>query len=199
MTNLCTKGTVRKRPIKNGQTSLYLDFYPPIRNPKTDRLSRREYLGLLDHDTGKSFKLNAEDMSAIQDLVAETLDMQRGQKKSETGIDHLERNDFIIQKQENKKKQLQEEVNKAAAEKEEVEAEVEAAKTEVADLWKEHDYLTSANRTKAERSNRLDLDIRNKTNRSQALDDAIDAKKQEVAGLTAKADEKLLLYDIAVR
>ena len=43
----------------------------------------------------------------------------------------------------------------------------------------------------AERSNRLDLDIRNKTNRSQALDDAIDAKKQEVAGLEAKADKKL--------
>lgn len=38
-------------------------------------------------------------MSAIQDLVTETLDMQRGQKKSETGIDHLERNDFIIRKQ----------------------------------------------------------------------------------------------------
>ena len=99
----------------------------------------------MDHDTGKSFKLNAEDMSAIQDLVAETLDMQRGQKKSETGIDHLERNDFIILKQENKKKQLQEEAKKAIAEKEEANAEVEAAKTEVADLWKEHDYLTSAN------------------------------------------------------
>ena len=145
----------------------------------------------MDHDTGKSFKLNAEDMSAIQDLVAETLDMQRGQKKSETGIDHLERNDFIIQKQESKKKQLQEEAKEVVAEKEEVEAEVETAKTEVADLWKEHDYLTSANRTKAERSNRLDLDIRTKTNRSQALDDAIDAKKQEVAELAAKADEKL--------
>lgn len=145
----------------------------------------------MDHDTGKSFKLNAEDMSAIQDLVAETLDMQRGQKKSETGIDHLERNDFIILKQESKKKQLQEEAKKVIAEKDEAEAEVEAAKTEVADLWKEHDYLTSVNRTKAERSNRLDLDIRNKTNRSQALDDSIDAKKQEVAGLEAKADKKL--------
>ena len=145
----------------------------------------------MDHDTGKSFKLNAEDMSAIQDLVAETLDMQRGQKKSETGIDHLERNDFIIQKQESKKKHLHEEAKKVMAEKEEAEAEIEAAKTEVTDLWKEHDYLTSANRTKAERSNRLDLDIRNKTNRSQALDDAIDAKKQEVAELAAKADKKL--------
>ena len=145
----------------------------------------------MDHDTGKSFKLNAEDMSAIQDLVAETLDMQRGQRKSETGIDHLERNDFIIQKQESKKKQLQEEAKKAVAEKEEAEAEVEAAKTEVADLWKEHDYLTNSNRTKVERSNRLDLDIRNKTSRSQTLDDDIDAKKQEVASLTAKADKKL--------
>ena len=41
MTNICTKVTVRRRPIKNGQTSLYLDFYPPVRNPKTGKLSRR--------------------------------------------------------------------------------------------------------------------------------------------------------------
>lgn len=27
MTNICTKVTVRKRPIKNGQVSLYLDNY----------------------------------------------------------------------------------------------------------------------------------------------------------------------------
>lgn len=46
MTNICTKVTVRKRSISNGQTSLYLDFYPAIRNPKTGKLSRREYLGL---------------------------------------------------------------------------------------------------------------------------------------------------------
>ena len=145
----------------------------------------------MDHDTGKSFKLNAEDMSAIQDFVAETLDMQRGQKKSETGIDHLERNDFIIRKQESKKKQLQEEAKKAVAEKEEAATEVEAAKTEVADLWKEHDYLTNSNRTKVERSNRLDLDIRNKTNRTQSLDDTIEAKSKEVSKLAAQADEKL--------
>ena len=61
----------------------------------------------MDHSTGKSYKLNADDMSVMQDMVAETLGMERGQKKAETGIEHLERNDFIIQKQENKKKQLQ--------------------------------------------------------------------------------------------
>ena len=145
----------------------------------------------MDHSTGKSFKLDDKDMEKLQDMVAETLDMQRGQKKSETGLDHLERNDFIIQKQESKKKELQEATEKAIAEKEEVEAEAEAAKTEVADLWKEHDYLTSSNRTKVERSNRLDFDIKTKQNRSQSLDDAIDAKKEEVNQLAAKADEKL--------
>ena len=69
----------------------------------------------MDHVTGKSYKLDAKDMSAMQDLVAEVLDMERGQKKSETGLDHLERNDFIIQKQESKKKQLQEETDKLTA------------------------------------------------------------------------------------
>ena len=46
MTNICTKVTVRKRPIKNGQLSLYLDFYPPVKNPKTGKTTRREYLGI---------------------------------------------------------------------------------------------------------------------------------------------------------
>ena len=151
----------------------------------------------IDHATGKSYKLNAEDMSEIQDMVAETLDMQRGQKKSETGLDHLERNDFIIQKQENKKKQLQEETQKAITEKEKAEAEVEVAKTEVADLWKAHDLLTDSNRTKKERSNRLDFDIRTKTNRSKSLDEVIDAKEQKINQLEEKANEKLQdLYTI---
>ena len=53
-----------------------------------------------------------------------------------------------------------------------------------------HEFFTKYGRL-YEIRNRLDLDIRTKTNRSLALDDAIDAKKQEVAGLAAKADEKL--------
>ena len=71
----------------------------------------------MDWKTGKSIKLNADDMSTMQDMVAEALDMKRGQKKSETGLDHLERNDFILQKQENEKKRLEEEKRKAQSEK----------------------------------------------------------------------------------
>ncbi|MCH4147866.1 MAG: site-specific integrase [Prevotella sp.] len=53
MTNLCTKVTVRERPLKNGQNSVYLDFYPPVRNPKTGKLARREYLSIYTYANPK--------------------------------------------------------------------------------------------------------------------------------------------------
>lgn len=43
----CTRVTLRERLYeKTGRISLYLDFYPPIRDPKTMKQTRREYLGL---------------------------------------------------------------------------------------------------------------------------------------------------------
>lgn len=39
--NICTKVTVRQAKLKNGMISLYLDYYPAIRNPKTMKPSRR--------------------------------------------------------------------------------------------------------------------------------------------------------------
>ena len=38
-------------------------------------------------------------MMQMQTLASDILSMQRGQSKSETGKEHLERNDFIIEKQ----------------------------------------------------------------------------------------------------
>ena len=64
--------------------------------------------------TGKSYKLSKADMSKMQDLLAEILKMQRGQKKSETGLEHLERNEFIQKKQEAKNQALKEETDKLA-------------------------------------------------------------------------------------
>ncbi|GEM_PF-985239 len=43
---MATKVTLRKRELPSGKITLYLDFYPPIRNPRTGELSRREYLGI---------------------------------------------------------------------------------------------------------------------------------------------------------
>ena len=53
----------------------------------------------MNHDTGKSQKLNDDDMMEMQTLASDILSMQRGQSKAETGKEHLERNDFIIEKQ----------------------------------------------------------------------------------------------------
>ena len=52
----------------------------------------------MDHTTGKSHKLSEKDMSEMQDLLADMLKMERGQKKSETGLEHLEREEFILKK-----------------------------------------------------------------------------------------------------
>ena len=46
MTHTCTKVTVRQRAIRNDKISLYLDYYPAVRNPETMQMSRREYLGI---------------------------------------------------------------------------------------------------------------------------------------------------------
>ena len=46
MAHTCTKVTVRQRAIRNNRISLYLDYYPAVRNPETMQMSRREYLGI---------------------------------------------------------------------------------------------------------------------------------------------------------
>ncbi|MCQ2168549.1 MAG: hypothetical protein MJY69_07825 [Bacteroidales bacterium] len=61
----------------------------------------------MDHATGKSRKLSEKDMSEMQDLLAEELNMQRGQSKSETGFEHLEREEFILHKLEEKKEDVE--------------------------------------------------------------------------------------------
>ena len=74
----------------------------------------------IDHQTGKSFKLKAEDMSQIQDMVAETLEMERGKRKEETSAEHLERNDYILA---NQRKQSAELDNEIAEKRERLDAE----------------------------------------------------------------------------
>ena len=46
MRHTCTKVTLRQRLYDSGRISLYLDYYPAIRNPETMQMTRREYLGI---------------------------------------------------------------------------------------------------------------------------------------------------------
>lgn len=44
--DICTKVFLRQRLLKSDKISLYFDYYPPIRNPKTNKMQRHEYLGI---------------------------------------------------------------------------------------------------------------------------------------------------------
>ncbi len=64
----------------------------------------------MNHETGKSYKLGKKDMEELQDMAAETLEMERGKRKAETGRDHLERNDYILSKQKEQSEKLDAEI-----------------------------------------------------------------------------------------
>ena len=60
----------------------------------------------MNHDTGKSYKLGKKDMEELQDMAAETLEMERGKSKAETGREHLEHNDYILSQQKKQSAEL---------------------------------------------------------------------------------------------
>ena len=89
----------------------------------------------MNHETGKSRKLNDEDMATMQTLASDILLMERGQAKAITGKEHLERNDFIIEKQkaelqriEETKRHKKQQVSLAEQELKQVKAEIRTDK-----------------------------------------------------------------------
>ena len=89
----------------------------------------------MNHDTGKSRKLNDEDMTEMQSLASDILLMERGQSKAVTGKEHMERNDFIIEKQkaelqriEAAKRHKEQQVNLAEQELRQVKSEIRTDK-----------------------------------------------------------------------
>lgn len=72
----------------------------------------------MNHETGKSYKLDADDISVLQDLAAEALGMERGVSKSETNKQHLERNDYIVAKQKRELEESKKQAEKLAKEHE---------------------------------------------------------------------------------
>lgn len=113
----------------------------------------------MNHDTGKSRKLNDEDMTEMQTLAADLLSMKRGKSKAETGKEHLERNDFIIEKQ-------KEEMNRLNATR----------------LYREH-QLEQANQKMQEAenvTNALMEQASQKQQQSEDLDRAISEKRSKL-------------------
>ena len=102
----------------------------------------------MNHDTGKSCKLDEKAMSEMQTVLAECLEMERGTSKAVTGKEHLERTDFIIAKQ-------KQEAERAKAEKEAALAAKEKAETE-------RQTIEDENKVKEQYRQSLDTEIADK-------------------------------------
>jgi hypothetical protein len=63
--------TLREKPMANNKLSLFLDYFPPIINPKTGKESRREFLKLHIFENPKNDTEKAHNKSTLEfaDLV----------------------------------------------------------------------------------------------------------------------------------
>ena len=144
----------------------------------------------MDHSIGKSIKLNADDMSEMQDMVAEALDMERGQKKSETGLDHLEREQFIKLKLEKEKKQLEEEKRKAQSEKDKAEKKAQEAKEEAKKAVAEKDEAEKKAQKAKTALSSAESKITEKQIEIDRLKQRIDIEQVALEGLQSEVEEK---------
>ena len=102
----------------------------------------------MNHDTGKSCKLDEKAMSEMQTVLAECLEMERGISKEITGKEHLERTDFILAKQKQEAERVKAEKEAALAAKEKAE--------------KERQTIDGENKAKEQYRQSLDTEIADK-------------------------------------
>ena len=69
------KVTLREKKLKHGKLGLYLDFYPAITNPETQKQTRREHLRLYTYEKPKT--QNEKDHNKQTRILAENVRSQR--------------------------------------------------------------------------------------------------------------------------
>jgi hypothetical protein len=189
-----TKEVEKKWGIKALQIHLHRDEghyeHPAEENTWVPNYHAHIIWDWMDHSTGKSIKLNAADMSEMQDMVAEALDMERGQKKSETGLEHLERNDFILQKQEKEKKRLEEEKRKAQSEKDKAEKKAQEAKEEAKKAQEEKNEAEQKTKDAKTALANAESKITEKQSEIDRLKNRIDIEQVVLEGLQSEVEEK---------
>ena len=152
----------------------------------------------MNHETGKSCKLDEKAMSEMQTVLAECLEMERGISKEITGKEHLERTDFIINKQ-------KQETEKAEAEKEAALAAKEKAETERQFIKAKEEYRQSLDKDIADKERQL------KDGRKAKVDSILDsfgslvgvgksaAMEKEIARLKAENERIRKAFPNAVK
>lgn len=85
---MATKVSLRQKKISKGRKSLYLDFYPAIKDPKTGKLSRREFLNMYIFIDKKDLKneinrkkVKGKDVQSLEEVYAELKPLNPIQKR----------------------------------------------------------------------------------------------------------------------
>lgn len=63
---MAIKVRLRKKGISKGRISLYLDIYPPVKHPETDKLTRRQFLGLYIKEAPKTAVERKQNKETLQ-------------------------------------------------------------------------------------------------------------------------------------
>ena len=135
----------------------------------------------MNHETGKSCKLDEKAMSEMQTILAEYLDMERGISKEVTEKEHLERTDFILAKQKQEAEQAEAKKRAALAAKDKAETERQFIEGE--NKAKEK-YLQSLDKDIAEKERQL------KDERKVKMDSILDSVSSLVGVGKSAAIEK---------
>ena len=146
----------------------------------------------MNHETGKSYKLGKKDMEELQDMAAETLEMERGKSKAETGREHLEHNDYILSQQKKQSAELDIEI---AEKRDRLNTENgNAIKSGMANLFGKGKYadMEKENKRLKEELPKQKLAIQRKY--QQVLDAERDRQSQQLAEKDKKIEELQAKY-----
>jgi integrase len=78
-----TKVHVRSKPISKGRSSLYLDFWPAILDPATQKLTRRHFLGIYVADRPRTPAEKEAEREAYRDAEAIAEEYRRALRRDE--------------------------------------------------------------------------------------------------------------------
>ena len=92
---MAIKVTLRKKRISKGRQSLYLDLYPPVFIAKTNRLTRREFLGIYLDENDKT-QLDKQNRTEKLRLAERIRQKRENQLNKPEIYDEFEKNQLRI-------------------------------------------------------------------------------------------------------
>lgn len=165
----------RKNGLDVIRIDLHFDEGHDDAKTKERKLNRHAHVVFdwVDHSTGKTIKLDDAKMSELQDILASSLSMERGEKKSKTGKQHIPHAEYREMK--------------AAENAEAMETEAEEAKQERDRAIEERNEVQSQTESLRKENNALVLRREYLTEELEGLSSSIQAKTEGIAKGTAQA------------